>query len=288
MAYPPPWQGHPGVHPPRYAPRPAPGPRRPDRSWIVALVIVAAVAACLIAVSGIYHVMKLASPTPQRDFTVVFEIGGTAQSAHLNFGWPDHEMEPSDFETWPTHSSPWRREVSFRAPDDLPVRVDLVAFAAGEKGGVTCRISVDGRTVAEDLGDDDIARCEGDARKLLAPTTGATPAPASTPATGPPPTSDIIAGLELPAGSTGLRDSGEGRESWEVPLPYAEAVDKLRAQLPVNLPYRGLPWCWEHVERDLTMWTWGDADEQIYVTVNGAVRKGSAVAIVHKARSPGC
>ena len=284
MTYPPPWQGHPGGHPSWYAP----GPRRPDRSWIVVLVILAGVAACLMAVPGIYGVWRAASPAAERDFTVVFEIGGTAQSAHVNYASPEHEMQPSDFETWPTETLPWRREVRFRAPDDLPVRVELTAFIAGEKGGVTCRISVAGRTVAEDLRDDAVAGCDGDARNLLAPTTGATPAPESTPTTGPPPTSDIVPELELPAGSLAAPGSTPGRESWEVPVPYAEAVDRLRAQLPVNLPYRGLAWCSEHVEQELTMWTWGDAAELIYVLVDATARKGSAVSVVHQAPSIGC
>jgi Protein of unknown function (DUF2510) len=78
------------------------------------------------------------------------------------------------------------------------------------------------------------------------------------PTPGPPPTSELVPELVLPAGSI-LENysSGAPRDYWDVPLAYPDTVDAVRRQLAIGRDYDGPSWCGEHVERDLTMWTWG-------------------------------
>lgn len=112
-------------------------------------------------------------------------------------------------------------------------------------------------------------------------TTGSTP--------GPPPNSELVPELVLPAGSI-LENysSGAPREYWDVPLAYPDTVDAVRRQLAIGRDYDGPRWCGEHVERDLTMWTWGDKDDMLTVLVDGAVRSGTEVHVSREPFPPGC
>jgi len=91
----------------------------------------------------------------------------------------------------------------------------------------------------------------------------------STTATAQPPHSQLI-DVVLPLGST--CDCSGGLESWKVPSgsgPYSDILTNLRAQLPLNKPYDGLPWCGEEVNptTDTTTWTWDDSRKRISVMV---------------------
>jgi hypothetical protein len=91
----------------------------------------------------------------------------------------------------------------------------------------------------------------------------------STPASAQPPHSQLI-DVVLPLGST--CDCSGGLESWKVPSgsgPYSDILTNLRAQLPLNKPYDGLPWCGEEVNpiTDTTTWTWDDSRTRISVMV---------------------
>jgi hypothetical protein len=64
--------------------------------------------------------------------------------------------------------------------------------------------------------------------------------------------------LTLPAGSTVSADAGI--EVWWVPIEPVDEIADVRAQLPINQPYDGLPWCAE--DQILTngegmQWSWG-------------------------------
>ena len=274
MTSPPPWGPPPYPHPPRPVPSKSPLP------WIIGAVsIIAAVG--LVAGLGIYGVRKLLS-APEREFTVVLEVAGSASSAHVTQSWPGHPQIKGDFERWPTVTLPWRQEVTFTAPVDQPAWVDLEAFAATHQGGVVCRISIAGHTITDDLSGDIGAHCRGDAGKPgppTAPTLAATPPPIPA---GPPPHSDIIPVLALPAGSTASSYGPGDREWWSMPITYPDAVRHLRTQLPINAPLQGLPWCYEHVENNLTLWTWATPQDMISVMVDGDVTKGSDVSITRK------
>jgi hypothetical protein len=82
--------------------------------------------------------------------------------------------------------------------------------------------------------------------------------------------------------------SGELREYWDVPLAYPDTVNAVRRQLAIGREYDGLRWCGEHIERDLTMWTWGDKDDMLTVLVDGAVRSGAEVHVSREPFPPGC
>ena len=94
----------------------------------------------------------------------------------------------------------------------------------------------------------------------------ATPA---TTATAQPPHSQLI-DVVLPIGST--CDCSSGLETWKVPSgsgSYSDIVTNLRAQLPLNKPSDGLPWCGEEVNptTDTTTWTWDDSQKRLSVMV---------------------
>jgi hypothetical protein len=101
------------------------------------------------------------------------------------------------------------------------------------------------------------------------PTATKTVTTVSTTATAQPPRSQLI-DVVLPLGST--CDCSGGLESWKVPSDsssYSDLLTNLRAQLPLNKPYDGLPWCREEVNptTDTTTWTWDDSQKRISVMV---------------------
>jgi hypothetical protein len=88
--------------------------------------------------------------------------------------------------------------------------------------------------------------------------------------------------------STPSSSTAAPREYWGVPLPYRDTVNAVRRQLAIGRDYDGLRWCGEHIERDLTMWTWGDKDDMLTVLVDGAVRSGTEVHVTREPFPPGC
>ena len=86
-------------------------------------------------------------------------------------------------------------------------------------------------------------------------------------ATAQPPHSQLV-DVVLPPGST--CDCSDGIESWKVPSgsdSNSDILTNLRAQLPLNKPYDGLPWCGEEVNpaTDTTTWKWDDGGKAISV-----------------------
>lgn len=84
-----------------------------------------------------------------------------------------------------------------------------------------------------------------------------------------PPHSQLI-NVVLPLGST--CDCSSGIEAWKVPSrsgSYSDILTNLRAQLPLNKPFDGLPWCGEQVNpaTDSTTWKWDDGQKRILVMV---------------------
>ena len=84
-----------------------------------------------------------------------------------------------------------------------------------------------------------------------------------------PPHSQLI-DVVLPLGST--CDCSSGIEVWKMPSrsgSYSDILENLRAQLPLNKPFDGLPWRGEQVNptTDSTTWKWDDGHKRIVVMV---------------------
>lgn len=209
---------------------------------------------------------------------------GTATAANILCELRGDDPAKASEGDGPEIAVPWRKEVAVRARGD-GVYVNLRAIAAGPKGFVMCRITANGTVIDEDLEGEAYTSCSGNANTDAVPPILRSIESSSAPS-GPPPNSDLIPELVLPAGSTAVGHDPDGtRESCEMTVPYADAVKVLRAQLPISSDYHGLRWCGEHVESELTMWTWGDKNDLLFVLVDGAVRTGSRVAITHKGPS---
>jgi hypothetical protein len=56
---------------------------------------------------------------------------------------------------------------------------------------------------------------------------------------------------------------------WHVPLRVPDTVSNLRPQLPMNAPYKGLPWCAESLlpTDDITRWSWRTAQDRLLIEV---------------------
>jgi hypothetical protein len=96
-----------------------------------------------------------------------------------------------------------------------------------------------------------------------------TTAPSTTAPSTPTPLASRIVRLTFPVGSTVGREP-DGFESWTVPREPLEEIADVRAQLPVNQPYDGLPWCSEDkVRNDGTgmQWSWGAKQDFLVVSV---------------------
>lgn len=250
--------------------------------WIVGVVAVVAV---LIAVGGFFAGRALLLGR-KHTYTLVFEVGGSAAAANVLVILPDQETSAADEGDGPKVTLPWRQELTVKARGNYAF-VRFQAIASGPKGEVTCRLTSNGQIVDEDVDGGGYASCSGDANVSPGDWTPEPTTPSSTPS-GPPPHSDIIPELALPVGSVTAPGTREG-ERWEMPVPYPQAVEEIRQQLPVGRDYQGLRWCDEHVEDELTMWAWGDKNDLLYVMVDGKVRTGSAVTIKRAAPSPtGC
>lgn len=90
-------------------------------------------------------------------------------------------------------------------------------------------------------------------------------------ANGPAPHSQLLPDVVLPPGSTGGGDPKyPGIEVWTVPASWgsqADLIAYLRAELPLNKPYNGLPWCEDMSSSDYTEWHWGDSRDMFEVNV---------------------
>jgi integrase len=86
----------------------------------------------------------------------------------------------------------------------------------------------------------------------------------------PPPVPILDDDVVLPLGST--CDCSSGIEAWKAPSrsgSYSDILTNLRAQLPLNKPFDGLPWCGDEVNptTDSTTWKWDDGQKRISVMV---------------------
>lgn len=206
-------------------------------------------------------------------YTVVFEVGGTAQEARVSVMEPG---QPDPDENGPVQQLPWQRESTIATHASLHVR--MIARATSRIGTVTCRITANGVLIAEKNEPSGYASCSGYLDTPIEP------APASPPPSGPPPHSDLVPELALPVGSTTHGGGDPNFESSESPASYESTVAQVRGQLPIGRDYGGMPWDSEHVEKYLTMWTWANATEVISVSVDGEVPAGAHVLISRKAR----
>lgn len=101
-----------------------------------------------------------------------------------------------------------------------------------------------------------------------------------TPAPSGPLRSTVIPDLVLPLGTVPFGGPSTDRvEYWRVPLPFDEAVDQLRAQLPVGRPYGRLMWCGEAVSdrpsSGSVAWRWGADPDYLSVLVQHGSEKDS-------------
>jgi hypothetical protein len=81
----------------------------------------------------------------------------------------------------------------------------------------------------------------------------------------------------LPAGSWEFKDNTPDDETWYYTVSYAQAVDTIKAQLPIGQNFRGLPFCrGSDRSRDtseplwltpLSMWEWSNGTDDFAVFV---------------------
>ena len=102
--------------------------------------------------------------------------------------------------------------------------------------------------------------------------------------------SDLIPEMQLPPGTTRIGHNPTGpNEFWNVLLPYADAVEDVRLELPIGKTYDGLAWCTEFTKGELTIWSWGDESDYLSVTINPAADgDGSEVAVAREPSPSGC
>lgn len=218
-----------------------------------------------------------------REVTVIMEVTGTAPTGRVEIDRGDN----SDPETIEDVSFPWRTTFTVKGTDK---HVEVIGWPDTELNTLSCSIIANGELIAEDGIEGPLARCAGDANgdssQIEATTSTPTPPP-----TGPPPQSEVWAGLTLPQGSTSLDNSTHpNREDWEVPLPFADTVKYLRGQLPVNFNYDGRPFCGEIDEGDLILWSWGTQADDVYVVAvhPDGISTGTDVAISRKEYAQDC
>jgi hypothetical protein len=216
-----------------------------------------------------------------REVAVTIEVTGSAPTAEVEVD-RGADAEPETMEV----GIPWRTEFSVAGADKF---VGVIAKPYSEAlHSLSCRIIADGKVIAEDRIEGPVAHCSGDANGTLE-----MPRPTSSPSappTGPPPQSDLVPGLTLPAGSAAQPNlDNPAWERWDVPTPYADTVRSLRGQLPVGSQFNGLPFCFEGVENDLTIWGWGTTTDAITVVVKpSGLTTGSEVSIDREPFSRGC
>ncbi|MEC4763800.1 hypothetical protein VT930_11865 [Mycobacterium sherrisii] len=129
---------------------------------------------------------------------------------------------------------------------------------------------------------------------LAACSSPAPPAPTALPPTtttatqAPLPNSQVVR-LTFPAGSTvdrGPDDNGGVTEVWTVPSELDDEAADVRAQLPINAPYDGLPWCHDDSSPAVRQWDWGTHRDFLVVAVTAHYPKigvrgpGSEVTIM--------
>ncbi|WP_396908022.1 hypothetical protein [Mycolicibacterium sp.] len=266
---------------PQYGSAPPP-PRRRLWPWIAG-----AGALVVLLIAGAFFVGPVLLHGRAHTFSVAIEVGGTAKTANVLVVLPDENVPAVEEGDGPEVTLPWRQELSVQGRGNFTfIRVQVIA--TDPKGEVTCRITSNGQTIDEDVDGGGYAQCVGNANDYTEDWTPSPTPPTEVP-TGPPPHSDIIPELTLPLGSIGMPSVEDWRERWEMPVPYAQALNTLRPQLPIGRDYQGLRWCQEHIENELTMWVWGDKNDLLYVLVDDNLRTGSAVSISRRAPSPtGC
>lgn len=275
-------QPYPDTPPPGPPPAPAGKPKRFVWPWILGLVVLIVLTLPLTLGYGSY---LLGQWRDSREVTVTMEVTGAAPTGHVEVNRGDH----SESETIRDVSFPWRTTFTVKGTDK---HVEVYGWPDSKLNTLSCSITANGRLIAEDRIGGPTTWCSGDANgdssQIETTTPTSTPTP---PPTGPPPESDVWPGLTMPRGSTARHlPNDPDRESWEVPMPFADTVKYLRGQLPINAPYDGRPYCWEINEGDLIIWSWGTQANDVYnVSVQpGGSTTGTDVAISRQARAQEC
>lgn len=193
-----------------------------------------------------------------REVTVTMEVTGTAPTGRVEIDRGDK----SDPETIDDVTFPWRTTFTVKGTDKF---VSVTGRPDSVLKRLSCSIVANGQLIAEDQYEGPVARCSGNANgdSSQLETTTSTPSP---PPAGPPPQSDVWAGLTLPRGSLSQDNStNPSREDWELPMPFADTVTYLREKLPVDSNYDGRPFCGEINESELVLWSWGTQANDVYV-----------------------
>ena len=272
-------QPYPYASPP---PPPAGKPKRLVWPWILGLVVLVVMT---LPLTFAYGSSLLDRWRDSREVTVTVEVTGNAPTGRIEI----YRGDKSEPETFDKVGIPWRTTFTMTGTDKF---LHVSGWPDTDLNTLSCTITADGKLIAEDGIEGPLASCvgnaNGDSSQLDDRTTTSTPTP---PPTGPSPQSDMWPGLTLPRGSTAsYNPNSPDRESWEVPLPFADTVKYLRGQLPINGPYDGRPYCGEINEGDVIIWSWGTQANDVYdvsVRPNG-ITTGTDVAISRQARAQDC
>jgi hypothetical protein len=119
-----PYSQQPGYpHYPSVTPQFAPPPRRRKRRWpwaIAGIVGVSVMAGAVLAADAYLRAFSILQG-PQHEYAVIYEVTGTATSANILYGWPDHDPSNGNEGDGPEMTLPWRGVESMtRAPWVLP------------------------------------------------------------------------------------------------------------------------------------------------------------------------
>jgi hypothetical protein len=158
--YPPPYGGIPQPTPP--VPPPAPHPRRRRKAvpWILvgAFGFVLAII-CTVIVLPIVGGVGWYLLEPGHDYTITYEVTGTAAQAEINYALSDDEH--SDYVTV---DLPWRQEVTLRGVKGPALASITAARGSADYAGlVGCRVIYQGRTIAAEPATSAYASCAGNA-----------------------------------------------------------------------------------------------------------------------------
>lgn len=91
------------------------------------------------------------------------------------------------------------------------------------------------------------------------------------------PHSKMLPEITLPSGSSEFNGNTPDDETWHYTVPYAQAVDIIKAQFPIGQSFRGLPFCRGSDESrntseplwltPLSMWEWSNGADDFTVFV---------------------
>ncbi|MGO9351061.1 MAG: hypothetical protein ACLP3C_09660 [Mycobacterium sp.] len=73
--------------------------------------------------------------------------------------------------------------------------------------------------------------------------------------------------VAVPAGSWEWEHNTPDDETWYFTTPYDQTVNMLKAQLPINDAFRGVPYCKGNVDNAISGWNWSTNTEDLEVFV---------------------